>query len=33
MITNASLTEFIKDNQKLIYSIIGKYKGLYDMDD
>jgi RNA polymerase sporulation-specific sigma factor len=33
MITNTQLTEFINDNQKLIYSIICKYKGLYDMDD
>lgn len=33
MINNTTLTDFIKDNQRLIYSIINKYKGLYDMDD
>lgn len=33
MITKEALTEFINNNQKLIYSIISKYKGLYDLDD
>ena len=33
MITKETLTEFINNNQKLIYSIISKYKGLYDLDD
>ena len=33
MITKEELTEFINNNQKLIYSIISKYKGLYDLDD
>ena len=33
MITKEALAEFINNNQKLIYSIISKYKGLYDLDD